>query len=280
MSDVSVSVFAGGLDHPEGVAAWGDNSLVAGGEAGQIYLIDAKGDSRQIADTGGYCLGIAVDGEGSLYVCDMGRHAVLRYSREGDVVEDLTTGISEEQVRVPNYPVFDASGRLYFSDSRDWGDNNGVLFVRHPDGRVEVASREVNGYTNGLAIDPQQDYLYVVESSVPAITRCVLHPDGALGPREIYVSMERQVPDGIAFTHDGALLIACYRPDAVYLFRDGTLELLVNDEKGLSISAPTNIAFFGERLTRLAYANLAGNFVGEIHSDLVGAPLNYPVMSK
>ena len=70
------------------------------------------------------------------------------------------------------------------------------------------------------------------------------------------------------------------RPDAVYLFRDGTLELLVNDEKGLSISAPTNIAFFGERLTRLAYANLAGNFVGEIHSDLVGAPLNYPVMSK
>lgn len=280
MSEATVSVLAGGLDHSEGVAAYGNDSLVAGGEAGQIYLIDASGGSREIATTGGYCLGIAVDGEGSLYVCDMGRHAVLRYSFESETIEDLTTGNGDEPVKVPNYPVFDSSGRLFFSDSRDWGANNGLLFVRHPDGRVEVASREFCGYTNGLAIDPENEHIYVVESSIPAITRCRLNSDGSLGPREVVVEMTNQVPDGIAFTRQGDLLIACYRPDAVYLYRDGKLGVLVADEKGLSISAPTNVAFFGQELSRLAYANLAGNFVGEIESDLVGARLNYPVLTS
>jgi sugar lactone lactonase YvrE len=141
-----------------------------------------------------------------------------------------------------------------------------------------VVSREANGYTNGLAIDPRQEYLYIVESSIPAITRCELQSDGSLGPREEYVAMDRQVPDGLAFTDDGALLISCYRPDCVYIFRDGKLDVLVEDDKGLTISAPTNVAFFGEGLRRLAYANLAGNFIGEIRSHLVGAPLNYPMV--
>jgi gluconolactonase len=276
----TVSVLAGNLDHPEGVAALPDGSLVAGGEAGQIYLIKLDGTVENIGDTGGFCLGLAVDEAGSIYVCDMGRHAVLRLIPSTGTVEDLTTGISEVPVRIPNYPVFDAFGRLYFSDSGEWGKNDGVLHVRYPDGRVEVASREASGYTNGLAIDPAQEFLYVVESSVPAITRCRLLENGALGPREVFFAMEHAVPDGIAFCADGTLLIACYRPDTVYTYRDGVLAVLATDEKGLSMSAPTNVAFFGEELNRLAYANLASSFVGEIHCDLVGAPKNYPAVDK
>ena len=281
MTDVTVSVLAANLDHPEGVAAISGGSLVAGGEAGQLYVISPTGELREIANTGGYCLGIAVDGAGSLYVCDMGRRALLRYSFEEDVVEDLTTGLSAQGVRVPNYPVFDVHGRLYFSDSGDWGQNNGLLHVRFPDGRVEVASKEVGGFTNGLAIDQNQEFLYVVESSVPAITRCKLMSDGSLGSPEIYLNLEQNyVPDGIAFTSEGELLIACYRPDAVLLYSEGKIKVLFGDEKGLSMSAPTNVAFFGDNLERLAYANLAAGFIGEIHSGLRGARLNFPIVES
>lgn len=276
----TVSILAGSLDHPEGVAAFPDGSLVAGGEAGQLYLIDLDGAVEKVADTGGFCLGIAVDGAGSIYVCDMGRHAVLRYSPSTARLEDLTTGISREPIRIPNYLVFDAVGRLYFSESGEWGKDDGMLHVRYPDGRVEIASRETSGYTNGLAIDPAQEFLYVVESSVPAITRCRLLEDGLLGPRKVFVTMDHAVPDGLAFCADGMLLISCYRPDIVYTYRDGVFAVLAEDEKGLSMSAPTNVAFFGEGLTRLAFANLAGSFVGEIHCALVGAPMNYPHVEK
>ena len=39
-------VFASGLDHPECCAFDRDGNLWAGGEAGQIYRIDADGQSR------------------------------------------------------------------------------------------------------------------------------------------------------------------------------------------------------------------------------------------
>ena len=49
--------FAEGLDHPEGVA-WGpDGRIYAGGEAGQIYAIEADGTVEQLASTGGFLYG-------------------------------------------------------------------------------------------------------------------------------------------------------------------------------------------------------------------------------
>ena len=48
-----------GLDHPECVAFDRDGTMYAGGEAGQIYRIDASTSEFQcIAQTGGFILGI------------------------------------------------------------------------------------------------------------------------------------------------------------------------------------------------------------------------------
>src|SRR4051794_7353833 len=78
MSDVRT--LATGLDHPEGVALGPDGRLYAGGEAGQLYRVDAdSGDVEQIAASdGGFMLGLCLDAAGAVYVCDAGRGAVLR----------------------------------------------------------------------------------------------------------------------------------------------------------------------------------------------------------
>jgi sugar lactone lactonase YvrE len=80
-------VIASGLDHPEGVATGPDGTLWAGGEAGQVYRIDSEaGTATEIANTGGFVLGIAHDAAGRLYLCDAGRQAILRVDpRSGDV---------------------------------------------------------------------------------------------------------------------------------------------------------------------------------------------------
>jgi gluconolactonase len=276
-----LSVLASDLDHPEGVA-WSPAGWIAcGGEAGQIYRIDPhSGASTQIAETGGFALGMAFDAAGLLYVCDMGRHAVVRVDPATGLVDDITTGHSETQVRVPNYPVFSADGYLFFSDSGDWAARDGLIFVRHPSGRVSVATKEAGGYANGLAIDPTGHQLYVVETSIPRISRFELLGDGALGPRETVVDLPDTVPDGIAFTANGTLLISCYRPDAIFLWDGHSVTTLVNDRTGLMLSAPTNTAFFGPDLNRLVSANLAGRNLVEVTTDLTGAALNYPTVEK
>src|SRR5436305_12053403 len=64
-------VFASGLDHPECLAFDRAGDLWAGGEAGQIYRIDAAGRVQTVATLGGFTAGIAFSPlDQALYVCN------------------------------------------------------------------------------------------------------------------------------------------------------------------------------------------------------------------
>ncbi len=274
-----IRVLAGGLDHPEGVAWDPSGSLIAGGEAGQLYRVDPDGGTVEtIAETGGSVLGIALDGAGRIYWCDEAMAQVRRLDPASGVVTTVSAGAPDRLFRVPNYPVFDASGRLYVSDSGSWPERDGVLQAIEPDGSTRVVSAETGAFTNGLAIDGAGVFLYVVETSWPGVSRLGIHADGSLGPREVVVEMPRTVPDGLAFAADGSLLISCFRPDAVYRWDGHALAVLAEDWTGLGLSAPTNLCFFGPGLRRLACANIAIRHLAEVVSELVGAPLRYPVL--
>jgi gluconolactonase len=273
---MQISFLATGLDHPEGVAWVPSGWLACGGEAGQIYRVDiTSGDWVKIADTGGFVLGIALDAAENIYACDMGRHAVLRIDPRTGRAEDITTGKSEHAIATPNFPVFHPDGRLFFSDSGSWGARDGRVFCLHPGGELQLVSRDAPAFTNGLAIDPTSAWLYMVESEVPAISRSAITAEGLAG-REVVLEMPRMVPDGLAFTADGRLLIACYRPDAVMTWDGSAREVLAEDWTGENLNAPTNLAFVGDGLDRLVTANLGGYHIAELATDLRGAPLHYP----
>ena len=78
-------VVAGGLDHVEGVC-WDAKRrcLWAGGEAGQLYRIGLFGTKRVMGTIeGGALLGMALDHEHFLYVCDPGNQRVWRVDGHG-----------------------------------------------------------------------------------------------------------------------------------------------------------------------------------------------------
>jgi len=273
---MSMRVFASDLDHPEGLAFSPQGWVAAGGESGQIYRIDAvSGQVKEIANTGGFLLGMAFDADSNLYICDMGRHAVLRYDVLTNEITDLTTGKVSVSLNSPNFPVFHSDGRLFFSDSGDWGAKNGRLFCIHPNGEVTLESKLLSSFTNGLAIDASEEYLYVVESEDPKVSRCALGK-GGVGAPELVVAMPRTVPDGLAFAADGRLLICCYRPDAIFIWDGKSLSEVLNDWSGIFLGAPTNAAFIGEKLDRLISANLAARYLAEIEVSFSGMPLKYP----
>ena len=279
----AVRVLAEGLDHPEGLALGLDGAVYAGGEAGQLYRLagwrealagGAPAEAEQFATTGGFVLGLALDGGGHVYACDHRRHQVLRVSPAGTVAV-YSGGAPGTALRTPNYPVFDAAGRLYVSDSGAWGQDDGCLFRIDPGGETQVVATAPCHFPNGLALSPDGAWLYVAESTLPGVTRLRTLGDGSLGAPEEVVRLPGTVPDGLAFDAEGALYVSCYRPDRIYrIGPGGAIDVLADDPAGTALAAPTNVAFLGDGW--LGVANLGRWHLAALPVQAPGAPLRYP----
>ncbi len=262
-----------GLDHPEGVAYGTDGYVYAGGEAGQVYRISfPDGSHEQIACTGGFSLGIAIDADHNLYVCDHVTHAVLRVSPSGQV-----STYADKPLVTPNYPVFDAQGNLYVSDSGRWDMGDGKIYRIRPGGSIELFSADTPLYTNGMALSPDGGALFVIETQRPGVSKVAFAPDGTAMPRQVVVDLPGTTPDGLAFDEHGNLYIACFQPNTIYrLSPEGHLEVLVEDPTGIFMAMCTNVAFGGPDLDTLLISNLGGYHIMHGKIGVRGARLCYP----
>ncbi|MEM7128294.1 MAG: SMP-30/gluconolactonase/LRE family protein [Chloroflexota bacterium] len=270
--------FVEGLDHPEGVA-WGpDGFIYAGGEAGQIYRINLDtGNFEEIANTGGFVLGLCLDAASNIYACDHVKQCVFRITQSGQV-SVYASSSPERKMSVPNYPVFDKAGNLYVSDSGGWDEANGCLFRVTSAGETELIDAGPFPFPNGLALSPDGSELYMVLSNLPGVGKFPLQDSGAVGPLETVVELpENEVPDGLAFDSQGNLFISCYTPSRIYrLTPNGDLVILAEDPRNTTLSAPTNIAFCRNDLTTLAVASLGRWHLSRAEMDIAGQPLWYP----
>jgi gluconolactonase len=263
-----IEVLVDGLDHPEGVC-WDPRAgvLWAGGEAGQLYRVDLEtGRAEEVARAPGFVLGLAVDGRERVVLCcsDRGLVCVL----DGGAVRTVQNGF-----RYPNYPAFAPDGTLYVSDSGSWGAANGRVFRLSTDGELELFSDQLTDFPNGCAVTPDGRYLWIVESHRPTVNRFDLQT----GELELVTRLDGTVPDGLAFTADGGVVVSCYRPDRiVHIDSAGAVQIVAEDPQGTLLAAPTNIAFAGAELDRLVCANLGRWHLALVDSGLRGLPLHYP----
>lgn len=262
------------LDHPECVCLSDDATMYAGGEAGQIYRIASDGTTKTIAETGGFVLGTALDGNGSLYVCDIKHRAIISID-PGGKVSIISSGTVDRPMSVPNYAAFDAMGNLYVSDSGDYWSHpgTGCIYVIRPGGRTEVFHPGPLDFANGLAVDAESRWLYVVLSTDASVAKLPLDRPGA-SPQAIHRLPSGVVPDGIVLLDDGRFLICCYKPDALYVGEpNGGVSLLFDDPTGELLNRPTNAAFHGNRLI---IANFGGWHLTAVDTDLYGLTPHRP----
>jgi sugar lactone lactonase YvrE len=176
-----------------------------------------------------------------------------------------------DSIDYPNYPAFAPDGRLFVSDSGDFAEATGGIVAIDTDGTsTRVATRPL-AFANGIAIDDTT--LWIIESAAPAVSALSL----AGGELERVIELERCVPDGLAFDADGGLLISCYQPNQLWRWTEDTgLELIFDEWTGELILSPTNVAFYGENLDRLALASLCGHNVVTVALRHAGAPVRLP----
>jgi gluconolactonase len=263
-----IEVLVDGLDHPEGVC-WDPQAgvLWAGGEAGQLYRVDLdERAAEEVARAPGFVLGLAADGRGRVVACCSDRGLL-------SVLEDGAVRTIENGLRFPNFPAFAADGTLYVSDSGSWGAANGRVWRLAPDGELQVFSEDLVDFPNGCAVTADGRYLWIVESHTPTVNRFDLQT-GAL---EQVTRLDGTVPDGVAFTDDGGVVVSCYRPDRiVHIDSTGAVEIVAEDPQGTLLGGPTNVAFAGAALDRLVCANLGRWHLALVESRLRGVPLHYP----
>ena len=253
----------------EGIAVANDGRIFIGAEDGWIYVITREGKVSQHVKLPGRPLGIAIDRQDNLFVCDWDAHGVYKVnpSKEVSLFAD-SDGM--HKIQFPNFCVFDDQGNLYFSDT---GTSRWHLQIHNPDGKIFRISptgqcemfAEGLYQTNGLAMRRGESALYVIQSLPNNVLRLEIKPDGKLGKSSVYGRYLDSMPDGMAFMENGDLLVVTGLREILYRIRPNLeMDIFLQDANAEKLIGPANPAFGGLNLDELFITNLMGNSVSRV----------------
>jgi len=219
----------GGLHGPEDIALDGEGRIYAATHEGVIIRLDADGRNPvRWVDTGGRPLGIDFDAAGNLIVADAYR-GLLSVDPQGRV-NALVTEADGVPIRYADDVDVAADGRIFFSDAStrfgaaDWGGTYEAslldLMEHSSSGRLLVydpvqgtASTVLDGlsFANGVAVDPQQQFVLVTETGKYRVIRYWLQ-GSKIGLAEPVLEELPGFPDNITAGQDGRFWVALASP--------------------------------------------------------------------
>lgn len=207
---------------PEDIAVDAAGRFYAGFEDGRIMRWDESFQTAEVfVTTAGRPLGLHFDAAGNLLVADSYK-GLLRISTKGEI-EVLATEHGGLPFRFTNDVEVAADGTIYFTDaSHKFGQlefvedlmehgGHGRLLAYHPASRTTELLLDGLQFANGVALDPEQQYLVVNETGAYRTLRYWL-----AGPRkgepEIFIDNLPGFPDGIEAGTGGIFWLALASP--------------------------------------------------------------------
>jgi sugar lactone lactonase YvrE len=197
-------------------------AVFTGTEDGSIFRISHDGRKvDRVARTGGRPLGIEIDLDGRLLVCDAHR-GVLRVDTGTGGVEQVTDSVAGRRMVFCNNAAIAADGTVWFSDSstkygvEKWKDDfvqhtrTGRLLRMAPDGSIEVVLDGL-AFANGVALSKDEDFVAVAETGARTVVRRWLTGNRA-GMRDLLCQNLPGYPDNIARGSDGLIWVTIASP--------------------------------------------------------------------
>ncbi|WP_243060879.1 SMP-30/gluconolactonase/LRE family protein [Nocardioides sp. SR21] len=214
----------------EDVVVAPDGAVYTGTGDGAVLRVSHDGRRvERVAHTGGRPLGIEIDLDGRLLVCDANR-GLLRVDPRSGGIEDVTDSLAGAPMRFCNNAAIATDGTVWFSDSSTkygvthWKDDfvqntrTGRLARLGSDGVPEVVLDGL-AFANGVALAADESYVAVAETGARTAVRWWLTGPKA-GTRDFLVSDLPGYPDNIARGSDGLIWISLASP------KDPVVELL------------------------------------------------------
>lgn len=219
--------------------------FVPGTEAAEVWAHVPDANGHAIAPDGSH---IVMSSTGS----------ILRLDSTGRVVDVVASRVNGRWLTYPNDVSLDPHrGGFYITDSGYKATPK--TMPSDPQGRVYRVDcrgdiRQVAdgiAYSNGIALSPSGDRLYISESTSRRLWSYAVRGDGALGERALLAEIQADpnevaVPDGISLDPDGRLYVANH----------GAREVLVYEANGTLVRrldagnrATSHVAFAPDGLT-------------------------------
>lgn len=159
--------------------------------------------------------------DGTHLVCDASRHAVLRLSSDGTMLEPASKDCNGKPLRGPNDLSLDIkNGGFYFSDPGGSGIQNLIGTVHYVDakGKTHLVDDGL-AFPNGIILTPGGERLLLAESQKNRILEYDVQSPGNVGPRNVFAQLpikdesKGQIdnqPDGMCLDSKGNLYVAHY----------------------------------------------------------------------
>jgi sugar lactone lactonase YvrE len=216
----------GAEDVVVGTSGRDEGAVFTGTADGSIWRISS--DARRtdlVARTGGRPLGLELDGDGRLLVCDA-RRGVLRVDPATGVVEDVTDTAAGRPLVFCNNASIGSDGSVWFTDSSahhdidHWKDEmvqdtrTGRLVRIAPDGAASVAVDGLS-FANGVALSSDESFVAVAETAGRTVVRHWLDRR----PDDLLVGDLPGYPDNLARGSDGLIWVTIASPQVALATR-------------------------------------------------------------
>jgi sugar lactone lactonase YvrE len=199
-----------------------EGAVFTGTEDGSIFRVSQDGRRiDRVAHTGGRPLGLEIDLDGRLLVCDAHR-GVLRIDPGSGAIEPVTDRLGGVAMRFCNNAAIASDGTVWFSDSsthygiEQWKDDlvqdtrTGRLARLGTDGSAEVVVEGL-AFANGVALAADESYVAVAETGARTVVRWWLTGERA-GTRDHLVTDLPGYPDNISRGSDGLIWVSIASP--------------------------------------------------------------------
>lgn len=214
---------------------------------GRIFRVSPSGkDWDVVTQYDGWPNGLKLHRDGTAYIADY-RNGLLRLDPASGRMEPVVTHRYTEHFRGCNDLVFDAAGRIYFTDQGQSGLHmpNGRVFRYDLEAERLDLLIDTGPSPNGLVFNAAGDVLYVAMTRANAIWRLPLMADGGVSKVGMFIQISggHSGPDGMALDAEGGVWVAHAGNGCVWGFsKMGEPQWRVVGGTGLTT---TNIAFGG-----------------------------------
>ena len=198
------------------------------------------GDGSVYRKPSNHANGLALDAQGRLVACEVGRLTRTETDGTRTVLAERYDG---KPLNTPNDLAIRSDGTIFFTDPKPLRSGapsalgySGVYALPSSGGELRLIADDFK-YPNGIALSPDEKVLYISDTTAGHIRAFDLAADGSLSKGRVH--SEVRIPDGIAVDADGRIWSSSSRGIAIFGV-DGTPVGRV-DSRGM----PTNCAFGG-----------------------------------
>lgn len=263
-----------------------EGAVFTGTEDGAIFRISHDGQKvDRVAHTGGRPLGIEIDPDGRLLVCDA-HVGLLRIDTASGAIEPVTDSVAGTRMVFCNNAAIATDGTVWFSDSstrfgiEQWKDDmvqntrTGRLMRLATDGTIEVVLDGL-GFANGVALSVDEDFVCVAETAGRTVVRRWISGDRK-GMRDLLCSNLPGYPDNIARGSDGLIWVTIASPTDPVLERLQTSPMLL---RRLATKLPEALQPKPKQTVRVQAYDSAGTLVHDLDVDPRESGVSYHMVT-